>query len=466
MLQAFRGRPDFSATNKMTEEKTEQAAAPQEEKAVEAPAVNPLERSLDLSVPAADVQALVKKYLRNYAKTATMPGFRKGHVPMAQVEAMYGMRAYDQAVNELVGQAWVKAAQASGLEIAGQPRIDLVEDKEDAENMKFKAVFEVFPEIVDPDFKALTLKRYTCTVDDAAVEKTLNVMSRQRVTYTEAPEDHAAGKDDRVTVNFRGTKDGVEFAGGKAEGFQFEIGAGRMLADFEAAVEGMKKGEKKTFEMTFPEDYGPAELNGAKVEFEVEVTQIEEAHFPEVDDEFAKSLGVEGGVDAMRAEIRANLEREVQARLTEKTENEAFEAVTAALKFPVPTAVVAQERRAMAENFAQNIKQRGGKVPENFPDTMFQEGAEKRVRLGLFVEALTKREHLEATDEQIKARAEMFAGAYENSAQVVESIMTDRQSRANIAVQCQQKNVCDWILDHATTSDETVEFDKVMTGAF
>ena len=167
----------------MTEEKIEQAAEQTEAPKEETPAVNPLERSLELTVPAAEVRTLSQKYLRNYAKDARMPGFRKGHVPMAQVEQMYGMRAFDQALNELVGQAWSKAAQESGLAIACQPRIEALEGEKDSEDMKFKAVFEVFPEIVYPDFKTLLLKRYSCTVDDAAVQKTLDVMARQRVTY-------------------------------------------------------------------------------------------------------------------------------------------------------------------------------------------------------------------------------------------------------------------------------------------
>ena len=230
----------------MTEEKTEQAveqAAAPETKKEEAPAVS-LERTLELSVPSAQVRELAQKHLRGYAKDARMPGFRKGHVPMKQVEAMYGMRAFDEALNELVGQAWSKAAQASGLQIAGAPKVEAVEGANgDEETMRFTAKFEVFPEITYPDFKALNLKRYTSTVDDAAVEETINVMRKQRVTYTEAAADRAAQKDDRVTVNFTGTKEGIEFPGGKAEGFQFVIGSGRMLAEFDAAVAGMKAGE-------------------------------------------------------------------------------------------------------------------------------------------------------------------------------------------------------------------------------
>lgn len=454
----------------MTEEKIEQAAeqaaeqteAPKEE----TPAVNPLERSLELSVPAAEVRTLSQKYLRNYAKDARMPGFRKGHVPMAQVEQMYGMRAFDQALNELVGQAWSKAAQESGLAVACQPRIEALEGEKDSEDMKFKAVFEVFPEIVYPDFKTLLLKRYSCTVDDAAVQKTLDVMARQRVTYGPLEEDRPAQKDDRVTVNFRGTKDGVEFAGGKADGFQFVLGDGRMLADFDAAVTGMKKGEKKTFDMTFPENYGPAELNGAKVQFEVELTNIELAHIPEITDDFAKSLGEES-VESMRAAIRTNLEREVEFRLTQKTEAETFEALAGALTYPIPTTIVAQERHAMAEQFAETMKQRGAKVSlKDFPESMFQENAEKRVRLGLFTEDLVAKEKLQATNEQIAERAKVIASSYENPAEVEQYLTTDRNSRMNLGAQVQQKNVCDWLLAHADTTDEAVEFDKVMSGAF
>ena len=419
----------------MTEEKIEQAAeqaaeqteAPKEE----TPAVNPLERSLELTVPAAEVRTLSQKYLRNYAKDARMPGFRKGHVPMAQVEQMYGMRAFDQALNELVGQAWSKAAQESGLAVACQPRIEALEGEKDSEDMKFKAVFEVFPEIVYPDFKTLLLKRYSCTVDDAAVQKTLDVMARQRVTYG-----------------------------------PLVLGDGRMLADFDAAVTGMKKGEKKTFDMTFPENYGPAELNGAKVQFEVELTNIELAHIPEITDDFAKSLGEES-VESMRAAIRTNLEREVEFRLTQKTEAETFEALAGALTYPIPTSIVAQERHAMAEQFAETMKQRGAKVSlKDFPESMFQENAEKRVRLGLFTEDLVAKEKLQATNEQIAERAKVIASSYENPAEVEQYLTTDRNSRMNLGAQVQQKNVCDWLLAHADTTDEAVEFDKVMSGAF
>ena len=199
--------------------------------------VNPLERTLDLVVSYASAEELTEKALKNYGKNAKLPGFRKGHVPAAQVRRMYGMQAYDEAINQLVGEAWQKAASESELRIAGYPRIDAAKNEEDKENMHFTAKFEVFPDVQVPDFSAVELKRYVCPVTDAEVEKTIDVMRRQRATYNVV--ERAAANDDRVKLNFKGKKDGVEFQGGSAEGYVFVLGQGRMLPEFEAAVTGM-----------------------------------------------------------------------------------------------------------------------------------------------------------------------------------------------------------------------------------
>ena len=297
-----------------------------------------------------------------------------------------------------------------------------------------------------------------------AVEETINVMRKQRVTYTEAAADRAAQKDDRVTVNFTGTKEGIEFPGGKAEGFQFVIGSGRMLAEFDAAVAGMKAGESKTFDLTFPKEYGPADLNGATVQFLVEVTKVEEPHFPTIDDEFAQSLGVKDGVAAMRADVKKNLEREVSYRLEQRTAAEVFSALDKVLTFPVPAAVVEEERRAMAQQYAQAMRSR--EAPKDIPDSMFQEPAVKKARVGLFISEVVQREKLTATDEQITARAQSIAASYENPAEVVQYLTTDRQSRVNVAMQVQEENVTNWLLGQATTEEVPVEFDKVMKGEF
>ena len=428
--------------------------------------VNPLERTLDLVVSYASAEELTEKALKNYGKNAKLPGFRKGHVPAAQVRRMYGMQAYDEAINQLVGEAWQKAASESELRIAGYPRIDAAKNEEDKENMHFTAKFEVFPDVQVPDFSAVELKRYVCPVTDAEVEKTIDVMRRQRATYNVV--ERAAANDDRVKLNFKGKKDGVEFQGGSAEGYVFVLGQGRMLPEFEAAVTGMAAGEKKTFPMTFPADYGIKELEGQAVEFDVEVVEVAEPAYPEVDDEFAASLGVKGGVEAMRAEIRANLEREVKARLETKTKAEVMEAAANACDFALPTVLVNDQCEALRQQMESDLAGRGidvKKMPA-MPVDAFKPQAERRVRLGLFVEALISQENISGSDEQVREIAADIASSYEKPEEVIEYIMKDHNRVGNLRAQATENNVTEWILAKAKTVEETVEFDKLMAGQF
>ena len=447
----------FIKTIAMTEQETV--------KTEEVAKVNPLERTLELVVSYASAEALTEQSLKNYRKNAKLPGFRKGHVPAAQVRRMYGAQAFDEAVNQLVGEAWSKAARESGLRIAGYPRIDATQ-VEDKENMHFEAKFEVFPDVELPDFSAVELKRYVCPVTDVEVEKTIDVMRRQRAVYTVV--ERAAANDDRVKVNFNGKKDGVEFQGGAAEGYTFVLGQGRMLPEFEAAVVGLAAGESKTFPMTFPEDYGIQDLNGQQVEFYVEVVEVAEATYPEVDDEFAATLGVQGGVEAMRNEIRTNLEREVKMRLETKTKAEVMDAVAAACTFAVPTSMVEEESKSLSEQMVRDLAARGidtKKIPA-MPASVFNSQAERRVRLGLFVEALVSKEEVTGTDEQVRAIATDIASSYEKPEEVVEYIMNDQNRVTNLRAQATENNVTEWILAKAKTVEETVEFDKLMAGQF
>ncbi len=427
--------------------------------------VNPLERSLDLVISNEELNALVAKKLKEFGKNAKMPGFRKGHVPADRVQMMYGAEAFDRAVNELVSAAWVKAADESGLRIVGYPRIDATQS-EDKDNMHFKAVFEVFPEVEIPSFADVELKRYVCPVTDAEVEKTIDVMRRQRATYNVV--ERAAQNDDSVKINFRGTKDGEAFAGGTAEGYQFVLGQGRMLPEFEAAVLGMSAGEKKTFPLTFPADYGVKDLEGQTVEFEIDMLEVSEPVYPEVNDEFAQSLGVEAGVEAMRNEIRSNLEREVKMRLEMRTKSEVMDKVAGVVNFSVPTAMVDDEAQNLAQQMLRDLQARGidtKKIPAMPADT-FKAQAERRVRLGLFVDALLRQEQIAGTDEQVKALAEEIAASYEDPSEVVSYILKDANRVNNLKSQATENNVTEWVLSHAKTVEETVDFDQLMAGQF
>ena len=301
---------------------------------------------------------------------------------------------------------------------------------------------------------------------DAEVEKTIDVMRRQRATYNVV--ERAAANDDRVKLNFKGKKDGVEFQGGSAEGYVFVLGQGRMLPEFEAAVTGMAAGEKKTFPMTFPADYGIKELEGQAVEFDVEVVEVAEPAYPEVDDEFAASLGVKGGVEAMRAEIRANLEREVKARLETKTKAEVMEAAANACDFALPTVLVNDQCEALRQQMESDLAGRGidvKKMPA-MPVDAFKPQAERRVRLGLFVEALISQENISGSDEQVREIAADIASSYEKPEEDIEYIMKDQNRVGNLRAQATENNVTEWILAKAKTVEETVEFDKLMAGQF
>ncbi|MBM6703815.1 trigger factor [Sutterella massiliensis] len=458
----------------MTEEKIEQTqeqAVEQTQAEAASPvvetnaAVNPLEHSLELKVAAADVEKLAEQHLKRYAKNARMPGFRRGHVPMNRVRMMYGAEAFNEAVNELVGRAWVEAARESKQQIVGAPSIDAV-PTEDKEFMTFKAKFEVMPEIQKVDFTTLSLKRYGCKVDEAAVEKTIEVMRKQRVTFN-VEEGRAAQDEDRVTLNFKGMKEGVAFEGGTAEDYAFVLGQGRMLPEFEDAVRGMKAGEKKTFPLTFPEDYGHKDLNGASVEFDVEVLKVEAPTYPELNDEFAESLGIEG-VEKMREEVKLNLEREVAARIENKNKAEIFELLNNTLTYAVPQVLVEDQARSVANAYVQQFVARGAKADafKDLPIDVFKPEAEKQVRLGLFVDNLIAEEKLAPTNEQMQKMAETLAAAYEEPAEVVKHILNDQASRANLVARIREENVAEFILGKAQTEDVEVEFDKVMSGQF
>ena len=458
----------------MTEEKIEQTqeqAVEQTQAEAASPvvetnaAVNPLEHSLELRVAAADVEKLAEQHLKRYAKNARMPGFRRGHVPMNRVRMMYGAEAFNEAVNELVGRAWVEAARESKQQIVGAPSIDAV-PTEDKEFMTFKAKFEVMPEIQKVDFTTLSLKRYGCKVDEAAVEKTIEVMRKQRVTFN-VEEGRAAQDEDRVTLNFKGMKEGVAFEGGTAEDYAFVLGQGRMLPEFEDAVRGMKAGEKKTFPLTFPEDYGHKDLNGASVEFDVEVLKVEAPTYPELNDEFAESLGIEG-VEKMREEVKLNLEREVAARIENKNKAEIFELLNNTLTYAVPQVLVEDQARSVANAYVQQFVARGAKADafKDLPIDVFKPEAEKQVRLGLFVDNLIAEEKLAPTNEQMQKMAETLAAAYEEPAEVVKHILNDQASRANLVARIREENVAEFILGKAQTEDVEVEFDKVMSGQF
>lgn len=429
-------------------------------------AASSLERRIDLTVVMADIEADVNERLKKLARTVKMAGFRPGKVPFKMVEQNYGPQARSEAIGAAVEKSFAEKVQEQKLRVAGYPKIEPKPAANGSDSqIEFSAVFEVYPEVTLTDLSGKEIERVTFTVTDAEVDKTLEVLRKQRTEF--AAVDRAAAKDDRVTIDFTGRKDGVEFPGGKAEGYPFVIGQGQMLADFETAAIGLKAGEKKTFEMTFPADYQAADLAGQKVEFDITVQKVEEPKLPALDAEFAKSIGIAGGdVAKMREEVKGNLEREVKKRVQSRIKNQVLDVLLAAHPVEVPKALIEAESQQMAQAALQDMQSRGMDtkgIPFN-PD-WFTEQAQRRVKLGLILAELVKAKDLRAKPEQVRAVVEDFASTFEQPEQVVHWYYSQPQRLAEAEALAVENNVVDWMLANAKAVDKSIDFDELMGNA-
>ncbi|NLY26324.1 MAG: trigger factor [Alcaligenaceae bacterium] len=423
-----------------------------------------LERRVDLSVSIADVEKEVQAQLKRVARTAKVQGFRPGKAPLALIERSHGPGIRYDVINSEVGRSLDKVLEETKLRVAGVPSLEPKTEGVPEGTLAFSATFEVYPEVQVPDLSALQVKRSVINVTDENVQHTLDILRKQRATYT-AQADRAAQDNDRITLDFIGKIDGVAFDGGSAEGFPFILGQGRMLPEFEDAVRGMKAGETKTFPLSFPEDYAGKEVAGKTAEFTITVQEVAEAVLPEVDSEFAKSLGQpEGDVEKLKADIRANLEREVTARSRGRTKSSVMEALAVATTFDVPKALVESDAQDRVKAARQELKERGVPNADSMPIPVeaFAAESERRVRLGLLVSELVKQAELQVKPEQVRARIEEFAQNYEQPAQVVAYYLADRQRRAEVEAIVLEDNVVDHVLAKAQVTDEDVSFDEIM----
>ena len=432
-----------------------------------------LERRLTITFPVADVRTEVEKRLKKQAKTARAPGFRPGKVPLKMVAAQYGYQIESDVLNDKVGRAFNDAANENQLRVAGFPKI---EPKEDAPEgmLAFDATFEVYPEVVIGDLATVEIETVGTDVTDAEIDKTIDILRKQRVHYHTKGEagEHGDGGEavaangDRVTVDFVGKIDGEEFAGGKAENYAFVLGEGRMLPEFEAATVGLKVGESKTFPLAFPEDYHGKDVAGKTAEFTITLNKLEWAHMPEVDAEFAKSLGIEdGSIEKMRADIKTNLEREVNARIKARNKEAVMDALVKATDMEVPKAMIQQDSERLAEMTRQDMMQRGMDVKAMpFPAEMFADKAERRVRLGLILSQLVADNKLEASQDQVKAQIEDFSQSYEDPKEVLKYYYSDRRRLAEVEALVLEENVVNYVLGKAKVSTKTIAFDELMGG--
>jgi trigger factor len=423
-----------------------------------------LERRIDMSVPMADIDREVDSRLKRMARTVKMPGFRPGKVPMKIVAQTYGYQVRSEAIGAAVEKVFGEKVREQNLRIAGSPRIEPKEAAGDGA-LEFTAVFEVYPEVTLGELSAQTVERPVLTVGDAEVDKTIDVLRKQRTTFDEA--DREAREGDRVVIDFTGRKDGEVFEGGQAEDFPFVVGAGAMLKDFEAAVQGLRAGESKTFDMTFPEDYHAANLAGQAVQFEITVKRVEAPALPEIDGDFARALGVaDGDVGKLRDEVRSNLEREVKRRIQGKVKEQVMNALLAVNPIEVPKALIGAESQQLAENAKRDLEMRGMNAKDIPVDpSWFTEQAERRVKLGLLMAELVKVNDLFAKPEQVRTLIDEMAQSYEDPSELVRwyYAQPERLSQAEAVVV--EDNVVAWVMSQVQVTDSEISFDELMGNA-
>jgi trigger factor len=422
-----------------------------------------LERRLNFTVPQTDIQQAVEGKLKRIARTAKISGFRPGKAPLKIVAQHYGAAAHEEALNEVVKKSFAEALKEQQLRIAGYPRFEAKPAESD--EVKFSALFEVFPEIQAIDLSTLHVEKPLLAVSEAEVDKTIEVLRKQRVRYEHVSRE--ATITDRVIIDFKGEIDGVAFAGGSAENYAFVIGDKQMLPAFEEAVIGLKEGEEKTFDLTFPDDYHGKEVAGKTAQFTLVVKNVAAAILPEVDAELAKSLGVEDGdVEKMRAEIRKNIEREVRFRLRARTLKNVMDALIAATPIDLPMALVSTELQNVIQSTFESLKSRGvdpttAPFPPEFGEKMKQQ-AENRVHLSLIMGELVRLHQLDAKPEQIKAIVNDFAESYENPAEVVQWYFESQERLAGPQNMALEDNIVEHVLSHAKVTEQPISFESLM----
>lgn len=429
-------------------------------------AVSGVARRLNVSVPTSRVNEQFEARLKRTAKTVKINGFRPGKVPLNVVRREYGAGIYQEVVNEIIRDTVFEAIQQEKINAVGMPNIEKVENKDGA--LVYEAIVEVYPEVEVKTFADLEVERKASEINDKDVDTMIENLQKQRASWTETK--GMAKKDMQVTFDFEGTVDGEKFEGGSAEDFKLVLGSGRMIPGFEDGIVGMKKGEEKVIDVTFPEDYQAENLAGKAAQFKITLKLVEKQKLPEIDAEFLKIFGLteEEGLDKLKADVRKNMEREVRNGLRNQVKQAAFDALVAANEIEVPGSMVAQEidrqRQQMIQQFTQQFGGQGAGAFDSsmLPDELFKEQAEKSVKLGVLVSKVLADAKLEVDQARVDAYIDDMASSYEDPTEVVEYFKNDKQQRAQIEAVVLEDQVVDHILASAKVNDVNISYEDLL----
>ena len=426
-----------------------------------------LERRLNVAVPRAQIEGEVEKRLARLAKTVKLPGFRPGKVPLKMVVQQYGPSVRSDVISDAVQTSFNEAVREQNIRVAGYPRIEpkqgVQPEGETADGaFEFSAVFEVYPEIKLGDLASIAIERPEVEVTPADIDRTLEVLRKQRAVYQ--PVTRGAQVGDRTLVDFTGTIDGVEFPGGQAQDFAISVGEGRMLPEFEAALQGAAAGETREFALTFPADYHGKEVAGKTAQFSLTVKQVNAPDIPPLDSAFATAFGIKSGsVDDLRAEVESNLKLELKRKLDATLKDQALKGLRQVTQLTLPRQLVEQEALQLARRMAANLQQQGMK-PEDIKlsPEMFRPQAEERVALGLILAEVVRDKHLEARPEQVRALVQDVAQTYEQPDAVVRWHFEKPERLNEFEALAVERNVVEWVLSQAKVTDAPTTFEALM----
>ncbi|EGR4130634.1 trigger factor [Vibrio cholerae] len=418
-----------------------------------------LQRRLNITVPAANIEDAVAAELRNIAKNRRFDGFRKGKVPMKMVAKMYGKAVRQDVLGEVMQRHFIEAIVKEKINPAGAPTFAPVEIGE-GKDLVFTATFEVYPEVELKGLENIAVEKPAAEVTDADVAEMLETLRKQQATWKEV--DEAAENGKRVSIDFVGSIDGVEFEGGKAENFPLEMGAGRMIPGFEDGIVGKTKGMEFVIDVTFPEDYHAENLKGKAAKFAIKVNKVEARELPELNDEFVARFGVaEGGVDALKAEVRKNMERELKQAIKARIKEQAIEGLVKENEIQVPSALIDQEINVLRQQAAQRF---GGNVEAaaQLPRELFEEQAKRRVVVGLLLGEVIRTHELKADEEKVKALITEMATAYEDPSEVVSYYEQNQQLMNNMRNVALEEQAVDAIIAKAKVTEKAISFSELM----
>ena len=424
-----------------------------------------INQSLDIVVPKKDIEDQVLAKLKTAQKDSKLKGFRKGKAPMDVVTSIYGPEIRQDVLWDLASKTFSKLAQEKDLKIVSRPNL-MPEKIEEGKDAKFKATFEVYPEVKLSKMSKISYTNFLCEISEEDLDNTVTNLQK-RLSQWE-PTDQISKDGDQIKINFVGTIEGEEFEGGTANDFTVEIGSKSMISGFEDGLIGLKKGDKKTLELTFPEDYGKSDLAGKPVNFDTEVNEVLSSKLPELNEEFFKSTGIEAdGIETFKEEVRTKLEEDLVNILSGKIKQSLFDALLEANEFEVPSSMIDSE----VSNMKQDTARRMGMDPKDmnpdlFPDETFTGEATKRVKVGILLNKIIEDRELKPDADKVKEIIEERAKNYKDPQQVINYFYSDDEQLRNIESISLEEQVVDSIKLEAKSSDENVSYEDCVSGTY